>query len=86
MERAECRFIIEHDFDSRYIKNFINEITRIKSDVYFAKDNRKINAKSIIGLISLNIAKNDEIVIYVSGKNEWQVEADLDKVVEILGE
>ena len=86
MERAECRFIIEHDFDSRYIKNFINEITRIKSDVYFAKDNRKINAKSIIGLISLNIVKDDEIVIYVSGKSEWQVEADLDKVVEILGE
>ena len=86
MERAECRFIVEHDFDSRYIKNFINEITKIRSDVYFAKDNRKINAKSIIGLISLNIAKDDEIVIYVSGKSEWQVEADLDKVVEILGE
>ena len=86
MERAECRFIIEHDFDSRYVKNFINEITKVRSDVYFAKDKRKINAKSIIGLISLNIVKDDKIVIYVSGKSEWQVEADLDKVVEILGE
>lgn len=86
MERAECRFIIEHDFDSRYIKNFVSKIIGVRSDVYFAKDNRKINAKSIIGLISLNIAKDDEIVIYVSGKSEWQVEADLDKVVQILGE
>ena len=86
MESLNKEFIINRTFDSRYVKNFINKVTAIKSDVYFAKDDRKINAKSIIGLLSLGLSMGDKIEIYVSGSNKDLLKSDMIKVIEILGE
>lgn len=86
MESLNKEFIINRTFDSRYVKNFINKVVAIKSDVYFAKDDRKINAKSIIGLLSLGLSMGDKIAIYVSGSNKDLLKSDMSKVIEILGE
>lgn len=69
-----------------YVKNFINKVSTIKSDVYFEKENRRINAKSIIGLLSLNVGIGDVVGVYVSGNNRDLVKNDMNKVIKILGE
>lgn len=86
MESLNKELTIKHNFHSRYVKNFINKVSTIKSDVYFEKNDRRINAKSIIGLLSLNVVIGDVVGVYVSGNNRDLVENDMSKVIEILGE
>lgn len=40
------------------------------SQIYIEKDLKKINAKSIIGVLSLSLKPGDEITVIASGKDE----------------
>lgn len=44
--------------------------SRIKGDVFIIKDNKRVNGKSIMGLLSLNIKYNDMIHINFSDDDE----------------
>lgn len=43
---------------------------RFRSSVYIIKNNKTVNAKSIMGLISLNIKKDEYIYLSVQGEDE----------------
>jgi len=40
----------------------LNNLTN--SSIYFEKENRRVNAKSILGLLSLMVGKGDKITVY----------------------
>ncbi|MDR0696692.1 MAG: HPr family phosphocarrier protein [Christensenellaceae bacterium] len=44
--------------------------SRFKSDISIIKGNKKVNAKSIMGLLSLNIKNKDLVFINISGDDE----------------
>lgn len=49
---------------------FVQEANRFHSDVYLEKDGRKVNAKSIMGLMSLAIGSGSSVKIIVDGRDE----------------
>ncbi|WP_232696574.1 HPr family phosphocarrier protein [Brevibacillus daliensis] len=49
---------------------FVQEANRYRSDIYVAKDNKKVNAKSIMGIMSLAISSGSEITIMAEGPDE----------------
>lgn len=49
------------------VKNFVNEISRIEEDVDIASGRYKIDAKSIMGIFSLDISK--PITVTVNSDN-----------------
>jgi len=51
------------------------------SSIFLIKANKKVNAKSIVGVISLNIKKDDVVYLSVSGTDE---EAALKKLSSLL--
>ncbi|AIG28588.1 HPr family phosphocarrier protein [Brevibacillus sp. 7WMA2] len=46
---------------------FVQEANRYRSEIYVEKDNKKVNAKSIMGIMSLAISSGTEITILASG-------------------
>lgn len=50
------------------IQNFVNEMGRFSSDVDLVSGTRTVDAKSIIGVFSLDIA--NPIILEVNGKDE----------------
>lgn len=87
MLRSVKTIIAPFDFSTRFIKNFVSEITSIQSSVYFLvhnDDNRKINAKSILGLISSNIKQGYEVDIFAYGSSQEQIDKDLQKVCDLI--
>lgn len=54
---------------------------RFQSDIFLIRDNKRVNAKSIMGLISLNVKKGDTIYLSVSGNDE---KAAFDKLFPLL--
>ena len=53
--------------------------SRIKGDVFIIKDNKRVNGKSIMGLLSLNMKYND--TIYINFSDEDEAEELLDDIL-----
>lgn len=85
MFTAKRTITANKDIASRFAKNFVAKITHIKSNVYFIMGNREINAKSILGIISINIMNGDKFDICIdSSVSQECAENDMDKVIELL--
>ncbi|WP_088104157.1 HPr family phosphocarrier protein [Halalkalibacter urbisdiaboli] len=49
---------------------FVQEANRFSSEVFIEKENKRVNAKSIMGLMSLAIGQGSTINLIVDGKDE----------------
>ena len=49
---------------------FIQKANTYQSSIWVEKDDRKVNAKSLLGVLSLGIAKGMTIVLSADGKDE----------------
>ena len=73
------------DFSERFVKNLVNENSKLKSITYIEKvGGRVANAKSILGILSLNIKIGDEIKVICNRPDLIQAEADGKKILELI--
>ncbi len=49
---------------------FIQKANEYKSSIWIEKEERKVNAKSLLGVLSLGITKGTEITIIADGADE----------------
>ncbi len=49
---------------------FIQKTNEFKSSIWVEKDERRVNAKSLLGVLSLGITKGTEITIIADGSDE----------------
>ncbi|AKF92584.1 MULTISPECIES: HPr family phosphocarrier protein [Brevibacillus] len=61
---------------------FVQKATSFSCDVNLIKGTKKINGKSIMGVMTLAAKKGDEIVLEVSGENEAQALEELGAILE----
>lgn len=47
--------------------------SKYKSDVYIIKGNKRVNAKSLMGLLSLNMKYKENVFISAEGSDEMEV-------------
>ncbi|MDR1220112.1 MAG: HPr family phosphocarrier protein [Treponema sp.] len=59
----------------------VQSIKDFKSNIYFEKDNDRINAKSIMGVLTLGAAYGTKLKIIAEGDDEVQA---LEKVVKLF--
>ena len=60
---------------------FIQKANTYKSSVWVEKDERKVNAKSLLGVLSLGIAKGMSITLIADGQDEVGA---IDGLVELI--
>lgn len=58
---------------------FIQKASNYKSSIWILKDERKANAKSLLGVLSLGIGQGAKLAITVEGEDEAEAAADLEK-------
>lgn len=51
---------------------FIQKANEFKSSIWIEKDERRVNAKSLLGVLSLGIAQNVGVTIIADGADEEQ--------------
>lgn len=61
---------------------FVQEATRFSSEVFIEKEGKKVNAKSIMGLMSLAINSGATITLSVEGSDEEEALAVLSEYVQ----
>jgi catabolite repression HPr-like protein len=55
---------------ARPATEFVKVASSFKSDIKIEKASRKVEGKSILGVMSLAVAKGDEITLYADGTDE----------------
>lgn len=61
---------LDTGLQARPAAQFVQEANRYSSHLFLEKDGKKVNAKSIMGLMSLAIANGEEIKIIADGPDE----------------
>lgn len=60
---------------------FIQKANEFKSGIWVEKDERRVNAKSLLGLLSLGIVKGTAITLIADGPDEQEALAALEELV-----
>ena len=61
---------------------FIQKSNEFKSSIWIDKEGRKVNAKSLLGVLSLGITKGTQIEIIADGDDEEAAVAALETLIE----
>lgn len=62
----------------------VKKASSFKSDVNVEANGKKVNAKSLIGILSLGATKDTEVTIITSGDDEVEAASELAKLIETL--
>lgn len=66
---------------ARPAASLIKKAKEYKSEIWIIKNNAKINAKSMLSLLSLGVSQGDEIVVGAEGEDE---ETAVAGIVELI--
>lgn len=72
---------LETGLQARPAAKFVQEANRYSSDIFLEKDEKRVNAKSIMGVMSLAIGPNEEIKLLAEGTDEEQAIASLESLI-----
>ena len=74
---------LESGLQARPAAQFVQEANRYSSDLFLEKQGKKINAKSIMGLMSLAIMNGEEVTLIADGEDE---EAAIEGLIAFITE
>ncbi len=60
---------------------FVQVAGKFSSQILVEKGNKKINAKSIMGVLSLGVKRDDKIFIFANGKDEEEAIEAMDELI-----
>lgn len=81
MVEKQIEVKLKTGLQARPAAQFVQEANRFSSDVFLEKDGKKVNAKSIMGLMSLAVSSGAMITISVDGHDETEALEALEKFI-----
>lgn len=66
---------------SKKAGDFVEMTSAFSSSIYLEVDNKRINAKSIIGVLSLDLNDGDTVNVLVDGSDEQQAMTDIEEYI-----
>ncbi|GKV69924.1 HPr-like protein Crh [Sporosarcina sp. NCCP-2716] len=73
---------IKPGLQARQAALFVQEANRYNSDIYVKREDRQVNAKSIMGIMSLAIAQGSTVTLMADGSDEEQAAQSLAAFIE----
>lgn len=70
MMQKPIRIKLETGLEARPVAMLVQVASQFESSVYINVNDKKVNAKSIMGMMSLGLAIGEEITVTTDGKDE----------------
>lgn len=70
---------MQGEFEARPIANLVQVANKYASRIYLQVDEKRVNAKSIMGMMSLALMNGDTVILDVEGEDEEEAAAGLEK-------
>ncbi|MFD1863346.1 HPr family phosphocarrier protein [Planococcus chinensis] len=82
MVEKQVEVQLKSGLQARQAALFVQEANRYSADVYLEKDSKKVNAKSIMGIMSLAISKGTSVIISADGSDEESAVEALSSLID----
>lgn len=70
---------MQQDFEARPIANLVQVANRYESKIYLEHGDSSVNAKSIMGMMSLALLNGEEILVDAEGADEAEAVAAIEE-------
>lgn len=70
MEQRQLDVQLRTGLQARPAAQFVQEANRFQSEVYLEKEGKKVNAKSIMGIMSLALGAGSQVTLSAEGNDE----------------
>ena len=82
MVEKQVEVKLKSGLQARQAALFVQEANRFKSDIFLQKEEKKVNAKSIMGIMSLAVAKGVTVTLLADGQDAENAIEALAKQIE----
>ena len=79
MVQKSIRIKLETGLEARPVAMLVQVASQFDSTVYINVNDRKVNAKSIMGMMSLGLASDEEVTVIAEGKDEEAAVEEIEK-------
>ena len=81
MREKEIVIGLETGLEARPVALLVQVASQFESDIYIESGNKKVNAKSIMGMMSLGLTQDAEVTVYAEGVDAQDA---VNEIVEYL--
>ena len=79
MTSKDIRINLENGLEARPVALLVQEASKYDSTVYIQTGDKKVNAKSIMGMMSLGLDNGEELVVIAEGADEQLAVENIEK-------
>ena len=81
MIKQEITIQIPEGLEARPVALLVQVASQYGSEIYVESDNKKVNAKSIMGMMTLSLYSGDTVTVSASGADEEEAIANIEKFI-----
>ncbi len=70
MKTKAIRIQLEGGLDARPVALLVQEASKYESKIYMGSEDKKVNAKSIMGMMTLGLNNGEELIVTADGEDE----------------
>lgn len=79
MTSKDIRINLENGLEARPVALLVQEASKYDSTVYIQSGGKKVNAKSIMGMMSLGLCSGEQVIVSADGADEEAAVAEIEK-------
>lgn len=79
MMKQEITIQIPEGLEARPVALLVQEASQYGSEIYVESDNKKVNAKSIMGMMTLGLFAGETVTVSADGEDEEEAMANIEK-------
>ena len=84
MITKKIRIQIKNGLEARPVAVLVQVASQFDSTIYVECGNKKVNAKSIMGMMALGLDAGEEVVVSADGDDESNAMADIEKFLSAV--
>lgn len=70
MKTKAIRINLENGLEARPVALLVQEASKYESSIYMGSEDKKVNAKSIMGMMTLGLNNGEELIVTADGDDE----------------
>ncbi len=78
MIQKSIRIKLDTGLEARPVAMLVQVASQFESSVYINADNKKVNAKSIMGMMSLGLDSGEDVIVTAEGRDEEAAVAEIE--------
>lgn len=79
MTTKSVQIKLENGLEARPVALLVQEASKYESTIYIQSDEKRVNAKSIMGMMSLGLDNGDQLTVSAEGSDEQTAVDNIEK-------